>query len=551
MSDVLVIDGDRPIVQIVGDTATVEGLVGPPGATGDVGATGATGATGAAGAVWRTGSGAPSDGLGINGDYYLNTANSDVYYKSGGTYSVVANIKGATGATGTAGADGSDGQGVVWRGDWSASNTYAVLDIVQYSGSAYICVIAVGPTADTPVVDTAEWDVIAVGGIEGPEGPTGPQGPQGDTGAAGADATPWDFLGDWSDAVNYVPSDVAVYAGELYIATLANTDMPPEQDYPTTVLADTPLGYWRLGEASGNFADSTTGAHTLVATGSITYGVDNTVIPDLVDDGAVTMPTGTYASFASGVAPTAPYTIELWGKCSAGWAGGLRLTATTYPTFNPWHSSTPAKALIYLNGSNYRYGSTSTADGNWHHFVFVVTGTAAADILTSKIYVDGILETAGSTVSTDTPVAPTGAVYLVGSSTNPSYDEVAIYDYELDAARVLEHFEVGTTTLWSKITQKGTDGSPGVGVPAGGTDGQVLIKSGGTDYVTTWNDFAPAAVNVPLTDAGGYFATNNVEAALQEIGAGGIGGGGGSGNLDGGNPASTYGGTTAINGGTP
>ena len=63
-------------------------LIGPPGATGS---------DGADGSVWRNGSGAPSNGLGANGDYYLDTATADVYAKSGGTYSIVANIKGLDG----------------------------------------------------------------------------------------------------------------------------------------------------------------------------------------------------------------------------------------------------------------------------------------------------------------------------------------------------------------------------------------------------------------------------------------------------------------------
>lgn len=70
---------------------------------------GSAGATGAAGSVWRDGAGVPSNALGVNGDYYLNATNGDVYFKATGTYSVVANIKGATGATGAAGTNGTNG----------------------------------------------------------------------------------------------------------------------------------------------------------------------------------------------------------------------------------------------------------------------------------------------------------------------------------------------------------------------------------------------------------------------------------------------------------
>lgn len=93
----------------------IASIMGPQGETGDTGATGAkgdtgdTGATGTAGAVWRNGTGAPSAALGINGDYYLATDTGNVYARSGGTYSLLANIKGATGATGATGPTGATG----------------------------------------------------------------------------------------------------------------------------------------------------------------------------------------------------------------------------------------------------------------------------------------------------------------------------------------------------------------------------------------------------------------------------------------------------------
>lgn len=95
-----------------GDGFTLIAIADLTGADGADGANGADGADGADGSVWRSGAGAPSNGLGANGDYYLNTSNGDVYEKAGGTYSVVDNLTGptgATGATGAAGADGADG----------------------------------------------------------------------------------------------------------------------------------------------------------------------------------------------------------------------------------------------------------------------------------------------------------------------------------------------------------------------------------------------------------------------------------------------------------
>ncbi len=60
----------------------------------------AAGTDGLDGSTWYEGTGAPAGGLGFNGDFYLNDANGDVYTKAGGTWSVVANIKGPQGNPG-------------------------------------------------------------------------------------------------------------------------------------------------------------------------------------------------------------------------------------------------------------------------------------------------------------------------------------------------------------------------------------------------------------------------------------------------------------------
>lgn len=55
------------------------------------------------GSVWRDGAGAPSNALGVDGDYYLDDNTGLVYRKAAGVYTVVANITGPTGATGPQG----------------------------------------------------------------------------------------------------------------------------------------------------------------------------------------------------------------------------------------------------------------------------------------------------------------------------------------------------------------------------------------------------------------------------------------------------------------
>lgn len=77
-----------------------QGPAGPPG----------SGGGGGSGSAWHQGSGAPSSGLGADGDFYLNTANGDVYQKTAGAWdAAVGNISGPQGATGPQGPQGDTG----------------------------------------------------------------------------------------------------------------------------------------------------------------------------------------------------------------------------------------------------------------------------------------------------------------------------------------------------------------------------------------------------------------------------------------------------------
>lgn len=57
---------------------------------------------GAPGSVIRSGSGAPSAGLGSDGDWYLDISNGDLHWKQSGSYGVELNIKGPQGSSGQA-----------------------------------------------------------------------------------------------------------------------------------------------------------------------------------------------------------------------------------------------------------------------------------------------------------------------------------------------------------------------------------------------------------------------------------------------------------------
>ena len=72
---------------VTGPTGPTSTTTGPTGATvtGPTGGT-VTGPTGITGSVWLNGAVAPTAGQGVTGDYYLDTANGDVYWKGSGTW---------------------------------------------------------------------------------------------------------------------------------------------------------------------------------------------------------------------------------------------------------------------------------------------------------------------------------------------------------------------------------------------------------------------------------------------------------------------------------
>ena len=103
---------------------------------------------------------------------------------------------------------GADGD-MTWAGEWSSSTSYVVNQVVQYNGSAYVCIQ--GNSDMAPSSNATQWtlmvskgDIGTTGsdgtsgttGATGAVGPAGPRGergnaggtgPQGNTGPAGAD----------------------------------------------------------------------------------------------------------------------------------------------------------------------------------------------------------------------------------------------------------------------------------------------------------------------------------------------------------------------------
>jgi len=137
------------------------GEQGPPGPAGPDGPDGPAGPAGAPGSVWWNGSGAPDPGTGVDGDYYLDVASGDVYYRDG-TWSVVENIMGPEGPPGDPGStwwndEGPPGFGIGDNGDYYLDSLSG--DVYTKTGGSWgLFGNVMGPAGPAGVVGSVWWN---------------------------------------------------------------------------------------------------------------------------------------------------------------------------------------------------------------------------------------------------------------------------------------------------------------------------------------------------------------------------------------------------------
>lgn len=233
-------------------------------------------------------------------------------------------------------------------------------------------------------------------------------------------------------------------------------------DYATTVLADNPVGYYRLGESMGPTADDIGSADLDGAySGGVTYGVSgalygssNTAVTLNGSDGIATIPNDASHQFA----PLGAFTLEAWVNTNTG--GGTFLPFVSNWTgsggyfmalYSPSGASGPFQLLGQISGTGgtaYKHTNTTTnlADGEWHHVVLThADGTATAAGL--SLYVDGTLQTTliSDTIGDPITSIANGVPLYIGTRDDAifyqgSVDEVAIYGTAFTGSQVLAHY---------------------------------------------------------------------------------------------------------------
>jgi glucose/arabinose dehydrogenase len=241
--------------------------------------------------------------------------------------------------------------------------------------------------------------------------------------------------------------------------------------YAATILADTPIGYWRLGEASGTFADQM-GGPAGTGFGGLTRHVTGGIAAS-ADDGAVQTDGSTgYVDIADrdaySIATTGVLTVEFWNKpASTGSTVVVSKTGTgsNYEWAVVWDGSGYFLSVWRLDGSSLASGSFggNLAPGVWHHVVAELNFTSQR----LRTWLDNV----GPSDDTDAwAVAPgngPGNVDIGRRGDGVAYhpgvvDELSIYNHTLTSAQVSTHFSAG---------QQG--GGGGGGDPTG-LDGAIL-----------------------------------------------------------------------------
>jgi hypothetical protein len=217
--------------------------------------------------------------------------------------------------------------------------------------------------------------------------------------------------------------------------------------YRSAVMADSPLGYWRLGEGSGTVAADQLATHN----GTYAYGPALGQAGALFNDPATSVGFDGTSQFVqvpsdASLNPSI-FSFEIWARPTGG-AGTYRvaIASRNYPqgwtlvvgSFDDWEFWINSGTGLVTFG-----GGTATLN-TWHHLVGTFDGTTAV------LYVNGV-RVASAAVSAAYQPQTRGPLLISQSQPGSSsyfpgqLEEAAVYGTALSPTQVQHHYSVGTT----------------------------------------------------------------------------------------------------------
>ena len=230
--------------------------------------------------------------------------------------------------------------------------------------------------------------------------------------------------------------------------------------YATQVLADSPVGYWRLGEASGTVAADASPNHLDgTYSGTLSLNQSGALVAD--PSAAVTFAGGKVTAGTSGV-PTGSgaRTVEAWINptgsggtiFASNTASGQRFVVQAGQDNGAWYLFSDG-----LNGANNLTlsGAEIPPAGTWSHVAFVFDGAAN----TWHYYLNGAATKSGTfAVAINTAAATSTTLGVRLDATQPfsgTLDEVAVYASALSATRIAAHYQANVVAPSWRYTYDG------------------------------------------------------------------------------------------------
>jgi hypothetical protein len=243
----------------------------------------------------------------------------------------------------------------------------------------------------------------------------------------------------------------------------------PTVSYAQTVIADNPVGYWRLNETSGSVAHDSWGGHDgqffNVSLGQFGYHTND---PDFAAGFGILAPSDSYVGNIQGIdfstfGNNSAFTIEAWVKagpqtmdagvvtCGYG-SGGEEFNLDTGGGSHAFRFSVRDSLNVAHNASG-----NVVPNNSWQHVVGVCDEPNGA----VRLYVNGI-NNANTTIANGVQMGTDpvsigsrrgGYATTYTSQFVGTIDEVAIYGYALNPTQILNHYMTGTNPVVSLYIQ--------------------------------------------------------------------------------------------------
>lgn len=228
----------------------------------------------------------------------------------------------------------------------------------------------------------------------------------------------------------------------------SDTVEPPPFSYPAAVLADSPLGYWRVADGSGTTAlDASANArHATYSISGVTYGRAGALVAQPNAAVRFTAPAGQVGGLVlpSTIAPwSGDFSVEAWVRPHAAAPTGAYASIFVWETYPStgfrlgWMSNLrPRFWTTETGGSTSLEASAPLSLSDYKHVVVTRAGSSL------RVYLDGVEVASTTTLGYVAPPASGFNCFgaCEGIAADADYDELAVYGSALSAARVRAHF---------------------------------------------------------------------------------------------------------------